>query len=303
MLARNVVLARTLPVDLGGQLKEARMAYTAEISRNNPSCFLFLIDQSGSMADKFPGDSAKNKADGVADAINKLLQNLVIRCAKEEGVRDYFNVGVIGYGASVGPSFGGALTGKELAPISDIANSPTRIEERTKKVDDGAGGLVDQSIKFPIWFEPTANGGTPMCQALGTAKSVLQRWLGQHPGSFPPAVIHITDGESTDGDPSQAMTDLKGLSSTDGSVLLFNLHISSNPSAQPTAFPDSSSSLPDQYAKLLFDGASILTPFMRSVASEHGFSLSDGARCFVLNADMVLVIQALDIGTRPSNLR
>jgi hypothetical protein len=46
------------------------MAYTAEISRNNPSCFLFLIDQSGSMADNFPGEVAKKKADGVADAIN-----------------------------------------------------------------------------------------------------------------------------------------------------------------------------------------------------------------------------------------
>jgi len=279
------------------------MAYTAEISRNNPSCFLFLIDQSGSMGDNFPGEVAKKKADGVADAINKLLQNLVIRCAKEEGVRDYFHVGVIGYGVNVGPGFGGSLSGKELAPISEIANSPARIEERTKKVDDGAGGLVDQKVKFPIWFEPTFSGGTPMCQALNNAKGVLQRWLSQHPNSFPPAVIHITDGESTDGDPSQAMSDLKALSSNDGSVLVFNLHISSNPNAQSTAFPDSSASLPDQYSKLLFDGASVLTPFMRNVAGEHGFSLSDGARCFVLNADLVLVIQALDIGTRPSNLR
>ena len=30
---------------------DASMAYSAEISRSNPSCFLFLIDQSGSMQD------------------------------------------------------------------------------------------------------------------------------------------------------------------------------------------------------------------------------------------------------------
>ena len=43
---------------------------------------------------------------------------------------------------------------------------------------------------------------------------------------------------------------------------------------------------------------------MRSVAnSQHGLNLTEGARGFVLNGDMVLVIQALDIGTRPSNLR
>jgi hypothetical protein len=279
------------------------MPYSAEISRNNPSCFLFLIDQSGSMADVFPNEGAKKKADGVADAINKLLQTLVIRCAKEEGVRDYFHVGVIGYGSSVGPAFGGALTGKELVPISEIANAPARVEERTKKVDDGAGGLVDQKVRFPIWFDATTGGGTPMCQALGRGKSILQQWLTQHPNSFPPVVIHITDGESTDGDPSQAMRELTSLPSSDGSVLLFNLHLSSNPSAVSTAFPDSASHLPDQFARALFDGASLLTPFMRTVAGEHGFQLGEGAKCFVLNAELVLVIQALDIGTRPSNLR
>src|SRR5947208_1975411 len=122
------------------------MPYAAEISRANPSCFLFLIDQSGSMADSFP-DKPMRKADGVADAINRLLQNLVIRCAKEEGVRDYFHVGVIGYGAHVGPAFSGPLAGRELVPISEIGNMPARVEERTKKVDDGAGGLVDQTIR------------------------------------------------------------------------------------------------------------------------------------------------------------
>jgi hypothetical protein len=279
------------------------MPYAAEISRNNPSCFLFVIDQSGSMADAFPGEGAKRKADGVADAINKLLQNLVIRCAKEEGVRDYFHVGVIGYGSKVGPAFGGPLSGKQLAPISEIANSPVRVEERTKKVDDGAGGLVDQRVRFPIWFEPTTGGGTPMCQALGLGKTILQGWLAQHPNGFPPAVIHITDGESTDGDPAQAMREITSLSSNDGNVLLFNLHLSSNPNAVSTAFPDSAVQLPDQFARTLFDGATLLTPFMRNVATEHGFQLGEGAKCFVLNAELVLVIQALDIGTRPSNLR
>jgi len=66
------------------------MSYSAEISRTNPSCFLFLVDQSGSMSDPFgDGEVPRKKADGVADATNRLLQNLVIKCAKEEGIRDY----------------------------------------------------------------------------------------------------------------------------------------------------------------------------------------------------------------------
>ncbi len=40
------------------------MSYSAEISRNNPTCFLFLIDQSGSMNDPWSGGTFKKKADG-----------------------------------------------------------------------------------------------------------------------------------------------------------------------------------------------------------------------------------------------
>jgi hypothetical protein len=279
------------------------MMYSAEISRGNPTCMLFLVDQSGSMADAFGGgESGQKKADGVATAVNRLLQNLCIKCAKEEGVRDYFHVGVIGYGAHVGPAFGGALAGKELAGIGEIADKPARVETRTKKVDDGVGGLLDQTVRFPVWFEPVASGGTPMCQALDQARQVLQRWLAQHPNCFPPAVINITDGESTDGSPIGAADAVKGLASSDGQVLLFNLHLSSQRSPA-IEFPNSEEQLPDQYAKLLFQMSSPLTPFMVSVAQQEGYALMEGARGFAFNADLVATIKFLDVGTRPANLR
>jgi hypothetical protein len=279
--------------------------YSAEISRSNPSCFLFLIDQSGSMDDQLPGSGGLKKAQSVSDAVNRLLQNLSIKCAKSEGIRDYFYIGVIGYGHhGVASAFNGLLKGKELVPISEIADNPYRLENRNKKVPDGAGGIVDQSIQFPIWFDPVANGGTPMCSAVNRAKSILEQWLSEHPDCFPPTVIHITDGESTDGNPSDAMKELKQLSSNDGNILLFNLHISSAAHAKSITFPDHMNDLPDEYAKLLFEGASHLTPFMISIANkEHEMNLNDGSKGFVLNADLTLIVQALDIGTRPSNLR
>jgi len=280
------------------------MAYTAEISRQNPSCFLFLIDQSGSMSDNISGQG-KSKAQAVADAINKLLSNLTIQCAKSEGVRDYYHVGVVGYGSSVGVAFSGELAGKELAPISDIANFPARIEERSKKVDDGAGGLIDQTVKFPIWFDPTANGGTPMTQAFAKANQVIDTWLAQYPDCFPPTVIHITDGESTDGDPKEEVEKLVSKSSSDGNVLLFNFHLSSNPNAKTLEFPNNNELLPDKYAQMLFDSASLLTPFMIEVAQkEYAYlNVTPNSYGFILNGDAALLIAALDIGTRPSNLR
>ena len=110
------------------------MAYSAEISRTNPTCFLFLLDQSGSMQDTFGnGEVPKRKSEGVSDAINRLLQNLVIKCARDTGVYDYFHIGIVGYGNSVGSAWGGALAGRDIVPISEIGNNPARIEERSKK--------------------------------------------------------------------------------------------------------------------------------------------------------------------------
>ena len=278
------------------------MSYTAEISRKNPSCFLFLIDRSGSMADPFGEDAKRRKSDQVADVINRLLQNLIIKCAKQEGVRDYYHIGVIGYGNQVGPAFAGALAGKELVPISEVANTPARIEERTKKTDDGAGGITDQTVKFPVWFDPVAHGGTPMCQALTQAQSIMQGWTSQHPHGFPPVVINISDGEPTDGDPSAPAEALMQTSSSDGNVLLFNIHISSE-SGAAILFPDAEDALPDDHARLLFNVSSRLPEFLRTLVQQEGIAVSDNTRGFAFQADLVTLIKFLDIGTRPSNLR
>jgi len=289
------------------------MAYTAEVSRQQPSCFLFLIDQSGSMADALStGPQAsdnpsarvltRTKAQGVADAVNRLLQNLVIKCAKSEGVRDYYSVGVLGYGHNVGSAFNGTLAGRDMVPISEIANTPARIEERTRRTDDGTGGFLEQTIKFPIWFDPIANGGTPMCDALERAAVLLGGWLVHNQSCFPPVVINITDGESTDGDPSPAAQSLRELSSADGNVLLFNIHVSNQQQA-PIEFPDSDRALPDQFAQLLFRMSSLLPDYMRSIAQVDYPAITSDTRGFVFNGDMVSVIKFLDIGTRPSNLR
>ena len=280
------------------------MSNTAEISRDNPSCFLFLIDQSGSMEDEISiGSEVQQLANGVADSINMWLQELSIKCAKSEGVRDYYHVGVLGYGNDIASGFNGPLAGRDLIPISEIADNPARLDERSKKVPDGAGGIVEQSVRIPVWFEPVAEGGTPMCRAAGEAKRILEGWIDEHPDSFPPTVIHITDGESTDGNPTSRLQELTDLSTSDGSVMLFNIHLSAKKNAEPVSFSDSPDDLPDAYSKMLFETASPLTPTMRALAKEHGFETSEDSHCFVLNGDLVLLVQAIDIGTRPSNVQ
>jgi hypothetical protein len=278
--------------------------YSAEISRKNPGCFIFLLDQSASMEDPFGGSADRKKADELATIVNKLLHNLSIRCAKGDSIYDYFHVAVIGYGQDtvVKSAFDGQLTGKDLVAISELANNPLRIEDRVKKADDGNGGLVEQTVKFPLWFEAKHAGGTPMASAFKMAAEIVQRWVAEHPKGFAPIVINITDGEATDGDPLQEAKALCSLGSDDGATLLFNIHLSSE-TGNAIELPASDEGLPDKFAKQLFEMSSALTPFMISRAKELGMPAGDGARGFVFNAQPVQVIQFLDIGTRPANLR
>ena len=278
------------------------MPYTAEINRAKPTAFFFLIDQSGSMDDPYGMDTGKRKCDAVSDAINRLLSTLVLRCAKGEDVRDYFQVGVIGYGGAVRSGFSGALVNKQFVPISEVADNPLRVETRIRKEDDGAGGLTERTVRFPIWFEPYANGNTPMTAAIEEARRIVQAWCELYPLSYPPAVINISDGEPTDGNPIGAADALKQVGTNDGKVLFFNIHISGS-ARRPIEFPDSQMGLPDEFAQRLFEMSSVLPPRLSEEARREGFSTTDRSRGFAFNADLRSLVQFLDIGTRTAELR
>lgn len=73
------------------------MPYSADISRANPACFLFLIDQSHSMTLPLAGVTGRGEMDGAADVINRTLETLSQRCSQGMDFRGYFHIGVIGY--------------------------------------------------------------------------------------------------------------------------------------------------------------------------------------------------------------
>jgi hypothetical protein len=284
------------------------MAYGAEISRISPAALIFLLDQSASMQEPFGGseqrgDAAPSRARALADIMNRLLHDLILRCAKEDGVRDYFHVGLIGYGDTVGhlvqPGSVGSIGG--LLPVSALAEHPLRIEERSKPIEDGSG--ADRKVKHPVWFDPKARNGTPMCQALDLAAHAVRDWIDAHPDAYPPIVVNITDGEATDGDPLRYAGSLREFATTDGEVLLFNLHLSASQDA-PVAFPSSIDEVPEaDFARNLFQMSSVLPFGMRSAAEADGYRTDLDTRGFVFNADPASLVRFLEIGTRPPNLR
>lgn len=271
------------------------MPYSKEVSRRNPSAIMFLLDQSGSMNEGF-GTASGTKAQGAADAINRLLQELILKCTKEEGIRDYFDVAVVGYGSS--QDYAGPLIGQRFVKLSWLGQHPRKIEERTRKEPDGAGGIVETRVKFPIWFDPVASSDTPMCKALELAYDWVRDWVASHNDAFPPMIFNITDGGATDADPEDAAKRIMALSTSDGNVLMFNCHISGT-SESEILFPESEEELPaDELARKLFRMSSLLPQRVIELAQKENLSVEQNSRGFAFNADLVHLIRFLDIGTR-----
>ncbi len=279
------------------------MPYSADISRANPGCFLFLIDQSGSMEEALAGQTDLQKKNGAADAVNRVLDAISQRCSQGMDVRDYFHIGLITYTTdSVGRTelesvLPGTGTDRPFLPISQVVDAAD-VVERFVKVPDGAGGIVEVSRKFPVWLEPRAVAGTPMCEALSEAANALEDWTRQHPDSYPPMLIHVSDGDAGDGDPEPIAKRIMEGGTNDGNVLIYNAHLSSM-SALPVQYPAQESEVPDDsYAVRMFRMSSEFPDSVLRQASSMDLPVREGSRGYVYNADMVALVQFLDIGTR-----
>lgn len=266
------------------------MTYEAEISRRSPGLFIFLLDQSRSMSRKITG-SGHSKAMEACDAINKQLNELINRCTKSEGIRPYFDIGVIGYGYRSGEARG--LISEKPISITELENHILRMEKRTEVID---GEAIE--IEFPIWFEPVASFDTPMKRAFNIAKEWAQSWVAEHASSFPPVIINISDGGSTDGDPNELAEEIKNIETDDGKVLIWNCHLSEK-NERPISFPKIELELPeDNHARTLFEMSSEVPEPMVAIAKEEFSNVENGCKAYVFNANLEELIKLLDIGTR-----
>ncbi|GHV47068.1 hypothetical protein FACS1894204_09940 [Synergistales bacterium] len=255
------------------------------ITRANPSCLVFMLDQSASMEDPFHKGEI-SKASQVASIVNRVLHDTVMSCVHGKATYDYFDIAVIGYGADkVSSALGGDLGNGFLFPISTIRRNPIRKDGDT-----------------PIWVEPVAEGSTPMRAAFEKVYGLLGDWLSSHKDAVPPVVMNITDGEGNDGNPADFALKLMELSNNVGKICLLNAHLTDK-KFDPVLFPADDSLLKDDFAKALFAISSPLTDDMVALGKEKYPGLAQGARGFVYNADAVIVTDFLDIGTKKADLR
>ena len=277
--------------------------YGAEISRRNPGCIIFLLDQSKSMSWKFAGTRV-SKAAVCVDAIERHLRNLILTCTtgdSPDGAPHHkFDVAVLGYSkGSVGSAFRGTLSElSDVVSIVDVYRHPFRIEERKQNIF----GKESPLVKRPVWFTPRAEGTTNTVGAMTRVRGLVQEWAAKHPDSFPPIVIHVTDGGSQDGDPTGVAREIRAITTRDGNVLLFNIHISEK-RGTPIIFPSSTRGLSAIHSRQLFEMSSELPPSMFQFARHLGLDVGPGARGMAFNAHGENLLMLFDIGTRIAPLR
>lgn len=270
------------------------MSYVQRVDRLNPALIVFVVDQSESMRDPL-GGGAVSKSEAVAEHINNLLYELVLRSVKNprEEPRPYFFVSVIGYSTT---AEGRSVIRQEMRTLgeTDLPVSTTQYAAAPLRIVSSSTG---RGISHrPIWVEPHAQGGTPMCAALDRAGRLVADWVRRHPASYPPIVMNLSDGEATDGDPGVWCRRIQSLATSDGQTLVFNISLSDRP-AQPLLFPSGATGLGDEYAERLFAMSSPLPAPMQASAQGLGLDVRPGARAFAYNADIRALAAFLNVGT------
>lgn len=281
--------------------------YNAQITRTKPSALIFMIDQSASMGygtQSHKGEM-KTAAQIVADMINDMLNEIISRCTKAEGVRDYFDVCVLGYGGTNNTDadilWEGNLKDKEWVSLSELkANAMYENREVVKKI---RGVEKKTCLDLPYWFKPMAKYGTPMGAAFEKAHSLLCGWIKKdgHEDSYPPVVINITDGGQTDCQANiliNGAQKVQALNTRDGHVLVLNCHISNT--SDSILFPLKKEELPgDSYSLSLFEMSSVMPNIFNADMANirQDADIFSDYRGMGYNVNMNALFNMIDIGT------
>ena len=288
---------------------QTKTAYTAQITRNTPTAFIFLIDQSVSMQNytTLYGEEMP-MAEAVARIVNHQLNELVLRCIKGSETRDYYDIAIIGYGEKAYSGWKGELEGRDFVKPSELKEHPykkitTKKETRTRK------GVKVVEVEEVQWIEAEATQGwTRVHHAFEKAKGLLDEWMEKHHDKdcYPPTIINITDGEfngATKEYVLQQANELKSMFTNDGNVILFNIHISANKAVCVTCPASKDEVSFSSLATTMYEMSSLLPMrYSDRIADLRGDGTPNNRyRAMSINADMSTLIQLMDIGT-PTNI-
>lgn len=297
-----------IPIPAQPQKIQAKIPYTSQITRNTPTAFIFLIDQSVSMRrpTTFNGEQMP-MSEAVARIVNNQINELVLRCIKTNEVRHYYDIAAIGYSTNAYSAWNGELEGRDFVTPQELKEHPFKVIT-TKKETRTRRGVVVKEVQKTQWLEARHDGSwTHVHEAFARAKSLLEQWMKEHHDKdcYPPTIINITDGVfngTTRENVLQLSNELKSMFTNDGNVLLFNIHIVPN-GDDFVVFPISKTEVNgDKYGELLYEMSSLLPiRYNQPISKIRKDNSNKRHVAMAVNADMSTLIQLMDIGT-PTNI-
>lgn len=298
-----------VPVPSQPNSLQVKIPYTAQITRNTPTAFIFLIDHSVSMKKmtKLHGEEM-TMAEAAARIVNAQINELVLRCVKMGDIRHYYDIAVVGYGENAYSGWQGELEGRGFVSPEELKNHPfTKIT--TRKEIHTRRGVQVKEVEQIQWVSANCTGHwTHYHNAFDYAKSLLDEWMKGHKEKdcYPPTIIHITDGWFNHASRAVVMHkayELKSMFTNDGNVILFNIHFTSDLNARPVVCPIMKEEVEnDDYAKALFEMSSLLPErYNQDIARCLNDNREGRHVAMGVNADASTLIKLMDIGT-PTNI-
>jgi hypothetical protein len=298
-----------IPIPAQPKKLQAKIPYTAQITRNTPTAFIFLVDHSVSMQQTTTlfGEEM-TMAEAAARIVNNQINELVLRCVKMGDTRHYYDIAVVGYGENAYSGWQGELEGRKFVSPEELKAHPytkivTRKEVRTRS------GVQVKEVEQVQWVSARHDGHwTHYHEAFDYARDLLSDWMIDHheKDCYPPTVIHITDGvfnHASKEEVVQKANELKSMFTNDGNVILFNIHFTADLDAESVACPIIKDELGgDHYAETLFELSSLLPERYNADISRCLNDSRPGRHVAMgMNADATTLIKLMDIGT-PTNI-
>lgn len=219
-----------------------RSPYTAQITSDNPTAIVFVLNQSNLTNEevKYHGEQ-KPVSQTLCDILNNQLNSIITQNTKEGILHNKYHVSVVGYGDFAYNCLEGNLRNKDFVELTDLKENPITTK-KTIKGKKTRNGFIQFESEEPIWIKPRSNNNACLHKALERVIGLVEKWISLHPNSYPPIVIHISGfgyNGIEDSDIIQLANEIKSLHTKDGNVIFANLIFSVVPKEKPILLPNS----------------------------------------------------------------
>ena len=255
------------------------------------SAVVFLIDESFSQQQRLV-ESMRSKMESIATTLNSTLARM--------GDSPTVDVALVGYHQSadgrmnVGSRWGGGFAGRTWVSSAELRNSPLRVETRNRQVPDPVAGVRQETVEFPVWYDPVFFGGAiPRAAAYDFVAETLLAWMAGRELAQPPLIVSFL-GELSPADPlGQSVIPLGKVNTPVGFPLLIQFYPGTNAVVPTIKYPASANFLPPGPIQEMFYACSSLDDGMIQSLRQSGEMVAAGAKGLVYNGRMVDLVRFL----------